>query len=209
MAKRRNDEDMARKRKAVADPLRQRLLERFHTDREWTAKELADEVGVGANGLYYHLRILEEAGFIKVVGSRAVGRMAERVYRGANVSQRVTWDINDPIDLVLHFGALLDGAKSDVADAVYETARIRQEGKNLDRTLAMVESPSITTTPDEIVEFQSRITALLKEFRDRARELRGDDETTPDGWKTLKFTYALRERPLPAPAATPTATATR
>ena len=192
-----SDVDMDTKKKALADPLRQRLLLQFYASRDWTAKELSDAVGVRANGLYYHLKILEDAGFISVVGSQASGRMVERLYRGTNPGQKITWDIqNQPVDFALHLGTLLEVARADVQDAVYETAANMANGS--DRMLAWVESPAFDTSPDEIDEFRLRLKALVQEFRDRAKATAGD--AGPDDRKRLNFTYALRERPV-VPAA--------
>jgi predicted ArsR family transcriptional regulator len=179
---------MEQKRRAVADPVRQRLLLQFYEARDWTAKELADALGVRPNGLYYHLRILEDTGFIGVVGTRAGRRMVERVYRGTNPGQRITWDIAEqPVEFANHLKTLLEVAKVDVEDAIFDTVATEP-----DRLLAHVESPAFKTTPEEIDEFRGRLKELVQEFRDRAKETAQT--------KTLRFTYALRERPVPLAA---------
>lgn len=65
--------------RAVADPLRMRLLGLLEGgDR--TVKELATSLGVRPNRLYYHVRLLEEHGLIKVASTRMVSGIIERRY---------------------------------------------------------------------------------------------------------------------------------
>jgi DNA-binding transcriptional ArsR family regulator len=66
--------------RAVADPLRMRLLGLLESgDR--TVKELAVSLGVRPNRLYYHVRLLEEHGLIKVASTRMVSGIVEKRYQ--------------------------------------------------------------------------------------------------------------------------------
>lgn len=58
--------------RAIADPLRSRMLELLATAR--TVKELAAELGRPPDRLYYHLGLLEKHGLVKVVDDRAAER---------------------------------------------------------------------------------------------------------------------------------------
>ncbi|MDQ1403638.1 MAG: hypothetical protein QOG03_1954 [Actinomycetota bacterium] len=65
--------------RAVADPLRMRLLGLLEAgDR--TVKELATALGLRPNRLYYHVRLLEEHGLIRVASTRMVSGIVERRY---------------------------------------------------------------------------------------------------------------------------------
>lgn len=65
--------------KALADPLRIRLLE-WLMERPRSARELAGCAGLPADRLYYHLGQLEHAGLIEVAEYRRLARgKAERV----------------------------------------------------------------------------------------------------------------------------------
>src|SRR5689334_9472065 len=108
-------ERMERKRRAGTDPTRLRMLELMSDGEEWTAKELAAELGLGANSLYHHLRVLEDAVLIEKAGTRAPGRMVETTYRlTAAQHQRTTWELDE--DLALTFAGLLEAAKADVRE---------------------------------------------------------------------------------------------
>lgn len=190
-----DDELMKMKRKAASDPLRQKMLERLARDRDWTVKELADDLGVGANGLYYHLRILEQAEFAAVSGARLVGRSSERTYRGNRVfEQIVTWDFSDPFEVSAHFAALLEVAKEEVDDCLFRGAQDMEAGERA--TFAMVEAPAFATTRDDIRAFTRDLRELQMKYRRRARAAAKKLGGVPDDWRYMKVTYAVRERPL-------------
>jgi len=66
-----SEEIVLKRRKAAGDPVRQRVLDQFYDGHDRTAKELSTALGLGVNGLYYHLRILEEANLIVLGSGRA------------------------------------------------------------------------------------------------------------------------------------------
>lgn len=191
---------MKKRRKAAADPVRQRILDRFFEDRDWTAKELAAALGVGANGLYYHLRILEDAELIAVAGTRAPGRMVEKTYRMTD-NVHIDWELDE--DLAVVFASLLESAKHDTTEAVYDLARQAEGDSDGPFPVVDVSAPSFTTTAEEAAELHERLRALVSEFRARADDLRGIEQGTPASWRQVRLTYAFRDRPLPSVRTTP------
>jgi DNA-binding transcriptional ArsR family regulator len=195
-----SDEDIAKRRKAGADPVRMRILERCYEDRDWTAKELAVALGLGTNGLYYHLRILEDAQLIVPTAGRPGPKGIERSYRLAD-NQHVDWELDE--DLVMLFASLLEAAKFDVTEAVYEARAAVEAGEEPPPALG-VSAPAITTTRYEIYSFYEELRKLIAKYRTRAPKA----IAAKGNAATLKFTYALRERPVPdvatdAPAPVP------
>jgi len=191
-----------KKRKAAADPVRLRILERLQADdREWTAKELASALALGANGLYYHLRVLEEAGLVVVTGAKAVGRMAERTYRPAKF-ERLSWEFDE--DLAAMFAATLEAAKAEVTEAVYAAAErvsagggaAGRGGKRAAKWPGVdVAGPAFATTRAEAARFSGDLKALVTEYRARAVDARA--KARPADVTYFKITYALRETALP------------
>ncbi|MFG1925186.1 ArsR/SmtB family transcription factor [Cryptosporangium sp. NPDC048952] len=68
--------------RALANPLRQRILRELRTVGEATATALAGRLGVTSGGTSYNLRVLAEAGLVTEVPERARGR--ERWWRAAD-----------------------------------------------------------------------------------------------------------------------------
>jgi|SRR5581483_11381138 len=169
------DARMRQRRDAISHPLRLRVLGLLGEGDGWTAKELAERLGMNPNRLYYHLRILEEAGVIVVAESRAVGRMAERVYKPADVG-RYIWDPEEPEQMARMLGAVLEVNKLGAEDALFEVARAVKARKK--PPIVTWGTPSFETTRDEIVEFTKRVEALQMEFRKRAKKLLATAGTT-------------------------------
>ncbi len=66
--------------KLLTDPFRSRLLDLLRA-RTQTAKELAQILDLSPKKLYYHLKLLEEHGLIRVVGTRIISGIIEKSYR--------------------------------------------------------------------------------------------------------------------------------
>jgi len=66
--------------RVVADRTRLRMLESLSTAPR-TVKQIASELDVSPTKLYYHVRLLEEHGLIRVVDSRVVSGIVEKSYQ--------------------------------------------------------------------------------------------------------------------------------
>jgi DNA-binding transcriptional ArsR family regulator len=60
--------------KALANPLRQRILEQLKADGPSTSTSLAAKLGVTSGGTSYNLRVLAEFGFVEEVTGKGHGR---------------------------------------------------------------------------------------------------------------------------------------
>jgi DNA-binding transcriptional ArsR family regulator len=198
-----SDALMAKRRKAAADVTRQRALRILGDGEERTAKQLSDELGVGVNGLYYHLRVLEDAELVAPGAGRASGSGMERTYRKSD-KWLVTHELNE--DLVHVFNALLETAKHETEQAVYrqiEAAKKREEPAVVGdvQPFVAVNSPSFRTTPAEIREFADRLWELCTEFRDRATHMQALPAVKGAPLSELFCAYAIVERePVVAPS---------
>jgi DNA-binding transcriptional ArsR family regulator len=68
--------------KAALHPLRQKLMHAFDAEPV-TPSELARRVGIAASKAHYHVRVLEKAGLVRLVETRAVGSVTEKYYQMA------------------------------------------------------------------------------------------------------------------------------
>jgi DNA-binding transcriptional ArsR family regulator len=161
----------ASKARAALTPLRRELLERLHEPN--SASSLAGQLSISRQKLAYHLRVLEEAGLVKLVEERQRRGFVERVL----VACADTF-VLDP--------ALVQSAPDRAADAqdrhasehlvntaatlVRDVARMREaadrEGKRL-LTLT-VEAELTFATPTDFdaftEELSDAITALAKRY---------------------------------------------
>jgi DNA-binding transcriptional ArsR family regulator len=101
--------------RALADPLRIRLFEALGRGPR-SVKELAAEVGLPPDRIYYHLRHLERAGIVEVADyRRSQSGKAERVYRRAEVEPPS--DTSSPEEMATFFGSVLDATRADITAA--------------------------------------------------------------------------------------------
>lgn len=70
-----------RQRAAVASPLRLEILGLFISEDPLAISDMAPMMNRTAGSLYHHVRILEEAGFLKQSGTRPKGKRHEALYR--------------------------------------------------------------------------------------------------------------------------------
>lgn len=103
--------------KVVGDPLRLQMIELLaeDPDRGWTAKELAERLGVNQTKLYHHLGLLEEHRFIRVGSTRVVSGITERRYHATAHGFTV--------DHALLTGSGSQAAMSEALDAIFRKVR--------------------------------------------------------------------------------------
>jgi DNA-binding transcriptional ArsR family regulator len=102
--------------KALADPLRQRIMERLLVAPA-SAKAMADALGAKPTQLYHHFRVLETEGLITLAGRRRRRGAIEKLYRPAAdkfvVSSALLGAAVDPVRSAL--GEALKRTIEDVA----------------------------------------------------------------------------------------------
>lgn len=65
--------------KAVLHPLRQRIMRALDAGPS-TPSEVARRIGLTANKVHYHVKVLEEAGLVRLAETRSVGSVTEKYY---------------------------------------------------------------------------------------------------------------------------------
>jgi DNA-binding transcriptional ArsR family regulator len=146
--------------RALADPLRIRL---FHAlqHSSLSARELAEDVGLPPDRLYYHLRQLQQAGIIEVGEYRQLpGGKVERLYRRAETEP--PQDASSPMEIAAVLGSVLEVTTADVAAAF----RAKESGQ---RREVHVAQSLVRLTDEAIPELRTRLLELEQEFADPGR----------------------------------------
>lgn len=167
-----NDLDTLR---VLTDPLRLQILEVLSQEPQ-TVNQVASKLGLSGSRLYYHFNMLEEHGLIKVVETRTVNNIIEKVF----------WVTAEEIEIdkeMLSFSA--ESGQDNIIQVMQSTVEALRE--DLIRSLqarkyhlAMGAEPN----PREIVminlqkklkdetyrKFLKRLKALIKEFDDLEEE---------------------------------------
>jgi DNA-binding transcriptional ArsR family regulator len=143
--------------KALADPLRIRLLEwLFEAPR--SARQLADCAGLPADRLYYHLGQLEQAGLIEVAEYRPLARgKVERVYAPAQTEP--PGDDADPEETAAFLGSVLEATAMDITAACGAKRAGRRREVDLHRG-------AVRLTNEALAELRGHIEQLAARFAD-------------------------------------------
>ena len=147
--------------KALADPLRIRLLEwLFEAPR--SARQLADCAGLPADRLYYHLGQLEQAGLIEIAEYRPLARgKVERVYAPAETEP--PGDDADPEETAAFLGSMLQATAMDITVAF----QARQAGRRREVDLHRA---ALRLTDAALAELRSHLGQLAARSADPAED---------------------------------------
>jgi len=132
---------------ALYDPLRYRLFRLLEMPR--SVAELAVEVDMPANRLYYHVRRLVDCGLVIQVDARPSGRHTERIYGRAAARIRFAGDLD------VYTGGFLRGI-ADELDAGLQTVAGDAPGSVSYHTVAL--------TSARATELEARLRALIAEY---------------------------------------------
>jgi predicted ArsR family transcriptional regulator len=148
----------------VLAPIRAQLLQSLNEPK--TVKQVADELRLEANKLYYHLRRLEEGGFVEVVDT-IPGRVPERVYRAVEFELDTSeWRV-DEAGAASH--AMLRNVQREIQNAF---SHGRREGEVTAIMLAQVPAQ---LNRKQFERYQQKIASVLEEL---AHERPGRDART-------------------------------
>jgi DNA-binding transcriptional ArsR family regulator len=148
--------------KALAHPLRQRLMEAFSMEPR-TTKQVADMLGERPSRLYHHVAALEEAHLLELVETRQKRGTIEQYYQAAARKFRINRDLlefaednaghTDVYDLIV--GALEDTLLQFQHPSTQRAIAAPSE------KLVFVRAQSLKVTPAQIADLRSRLDAWL------------------------------------------------
>jgi len=176
--------DDAQLLRALAHPLRIRLIGTLHRDGPATASELARRLGESSGATSYHLRILAKYGFVEDDSERNRGR--ERWWRA--VDEGMEWSIDTDDQGMLEADRAL--GRQLVAEYTRWIERWYLELPGWDRrwrAAANATDQWFELTPAELRELSDEVLSVLERFSDR-RERRDDTE------RAMVVFYAFPQR---------------
>jgi DNA-binding transcriptional ArsR family regulator len=148
--------------KALAEPTRLQILLELGAGTAKTVKDVATALDLNATRLYYHFKILEKAGLIRVSARRMISGIEERSYAATATS----WTpAPEP-------GSAL--AESGIIDALLEVVRAEVElalGSRSEAPLGETDSPvpvmsftRLALDEGDVEEVRRRIEAIMIEY---------------------------------------------
>ena len=167
--------------KVLTDSLRLQIIEVLAPEPQ-TVNQIAKQLGLSASRLYYHFHLLESSGLIRVVETRMVNNILEKIYW-------VTADTFDVDKNLLNFTSdagqenitrvvttSLDATREDILRSLQARSIELDHGAKPDprnMVIGKVKKRLRTTTYQNFVD---SFTVLMKEFSDLPDENNADSE---------------------------------
>jgi DNA-binding transcriptional ArsR family regulator len=151
--------------RALAHPIRLRLLELLTVDGPATGRKLADRTGESTASISYHVGQLAKWGLVEPATELAHGR--ERPWRAT--SRGVTWSSTGTGEFVAASRALRDQLISRRLDELESYLRHEDDLDPAWRNAAWTGEDAGYLSPDELIEAAERIKAVIAEYTDPER----------------------------------------
>jgi DNA-binding transcriptional ArsR family regulator len=170
--------------KVLSDPLRMQIIE-LMSDQARTVKQLAKELDTTPHKLYYHVKLLEDHGLIRVVETRMVSGIVEKHYQIVAKDIVVAdglLSVSKPegkSDVEGLISSILDGTKADFI----RSFRVRTEG---DIQVSERHPSSATREMANLTREQAR--AICERLEELVREFESYDNEADQGQRQR---YAL------------------
>jgi DNA-binding transcriptional ArsR family regulator len=166
--------------KVLTDPLRLRIVEEL-IDGPRTVKQLAKTLEMKPTKLYYHINLLEEHGLIRVVSTRVVSGIIEKLYHVRAFSYPMDRSLMGMAEAAEDEGlpavlaSVLEHTGQEIKRSIKAGLINFHEQLPEKRTFMMLRSFGLHSK-DDIHEFITRFEALLEEFNERGSEDREGEE---------------------------------
>lgn len=166
---------------ALSSGLRMRILSLCREPS--TVRSIAEHLEMPVTSVYYHVNLLEAAGFVEVVHTRKSGARLERIYRVAGRTIRPGPDLLDSIEdsgaaAKVMAAIVIEPARVETEDALERRFRGEEHRLSLGRTMAFL-------VPSQLEELESRLEELVQ-------DLVADNQSSNDPQaRQYSFTYTL------------------
>jgi DNA-binding transcriptional ArsR family regulator len=180
--------------KALAHPLRVRIIETLASSDPMTTKQVAELLGEKPTRLYHHVDLLEKAGLIHLTHTRKNRGTTEKYYEAIARQFRAASDLfsdetsNDQIDAIrpmIH--TIFDNTTSELLRLI----DAHQPGDSLEDEGGMLSYIEMHLPQEQLEELQGK----LKEVLDLLQSF-ADDDSDPDEDGLRKFRLTMAHYPL-------------
>lgn len=180
--------------KTIAHPQRIDIVRLL--DEPKTVKQVADALDADPTKLYYHVRLLEKAGIIRVVATNVVSGIIEKQYQAIAHSFQMAEELTSaenftPDDLEQVVSSVLDTTRTTMRRALRD-GLINLEEKSPHRAIMAGYGLSLTT--EQVLEFEQQMQALLDQVSQWSTENQG--EGSAEFWLSVAFFPTAKQKEL-------------
>ena len=178
--------------KSITDPLRLQILEVL-VQSPMTVNQIAEKLGLSASKLYYHVNLLEKHGFLQVVDTTIHGNIIEKHYWVTAYDYQLDKDLfnfnvttSEGKDNIINMSlATMDTTREDFIRSIEARAFNLEHGAE-PHPRQVINFREVILVPEEkIDDFQSRLHALLEEFK----EMKAPEAEGQHPWALSVFMY--------------------
>jgi hypothetical protein len=187
MADERGPTETAVRLRALAHPLRWRLMHVVHDEGTATATRCSQVLGESVASCFYHLRILGKYGYLEQLPDTA-GR--ERPWRAVDRKQ----DLSPPgpgVDDALAAEAATEAFLDVELDEIKARQRLSSAEPPEWAAATAVGGSTMWVTADELREIKDELLAILERYKDRSEDAR----LRPDGARPSRLFFSASVRP--------------
>ena len=153
--------------KAIADPQRLQILLTL-ADAPMTVKQVAAALGAAPTRLYYHFKILERNGLIRVTERRMVSGIEERTYRAVATSWTVAPAATGSLVKSGVLAALLGVVRAELGLALDAEPSIPLGDPG--SPVPAVSFTRLAIPDDRMADAQQRLISLMEDFGERRED---------------------------------------
>lgn len=169
--------------KVMTDPLHLQMFELLSLEPQ-TVNQVAHKLGTPGSRLYYHFNLMESAGLIRVVDTRMVNNIVEKIY----------WVTADDIEIdrnLVNFSSpagqdnvarvmrsSLDATREDILRTLQVRSAELERGAQPHPRQMVIQKLKKRCRDETFQQFVDEFNALLKAFDDLPEEQGTDDETS-------------------------------
>ena len=175
--------------RTLSDPLRMQIYE-IVLDTPSSVRQIAERLGLASSRLYYHINQLEKFGLIRMVETRMVANMMEKIYRAVAFELELApgllnFNVEENRETLTNMMVNhLDITRDDILRSLQARQLAVEQGAE-QRPRTMMVNRLLATIPDEVAdEFTRRLQALIKEFGEK-------DHTKGEKVQTYALTVAF------------------
>jgi DNA-binding transcriptional ArsR family regulator len=177
--------------RVMADPLRRKILDAM-VERVCTVKQIAADLNLPPTKLYYHFKQLEEHGLIRVVDTRLVSGIVEKLYQARAYTYRVDKGLLSPgtPEGDRHLNVMLSATFDDIRDDIRQSIEAgviqfsKPDANDLSNYRSLVIGRGLShMSPERAQAFYQRLSNLMKEF--------GEDEADDENEQAYVMVVAF------------------
>jgi DNA-binding transcriptional ArsR family regulator len=157
--------------KVISDPLRRRILELALVE-PMTTKQIAEALEAAPSKVYYHVRLLENHGLLKVAETRLIANMVENLYQTA--AQQISVDPSLLLSPASEGSGAFDQLIGDFFDDAKAQVRGSIQARLIDLEMVEGKRPRLANahfshslfrlSPGKAAELRQRLRGLLEEL---------------------------------------------